>query len=210
MQRVSGDPQFAPGSAQAAWVDEHSLRHLLPNMLHLPWWCPGVEVVPGSLARTGIAPGTGTSVGFPLLLGLASACLRWEPVAEGSWQSQSPLCHQPVSWATPLGAGWQGPEGARTSRRTWVAGEEPHQYSQHVSLTLFTCLLPSEVKSSLIFFCLYTSFFSRSFLWSQSGCRTRGTGFFTWRASPNHTESSNQCPRPAPHHPVPAAGLREW
>lgn len=97
----------------------------------------------------------------------------------------------------------------------WVAGEKPHQHSQHPSLALFTCLLPSEVKSSLIFFCLYTSFFSRSFLWSQSGCRTRGTGFFTWRASPNYTKFPHQSPPlvpplPPTPCPIPAGGLQEW
>jgi len=68
--------------------------------------------------------------------------------------------------------------GERAAGRHAV-GHVPAQHSQHPSLALLTCLLPSEVKSSLIFFCLYTSFFSRSFLCSQSGCRTRGTGFFT-------------------------------
>lgn len=30
------------------------------------------------------------------------------------------------------------------------------------------------------------SFFSRSFLWSQSGCLTLGTGFFTWTRTTHH------------------------
>jgi len=89
--------------------------HLLPSLLHLPWWCPAAEADPGSLARTEIAPGTGTSVGFPLLQGLASAYLQRGAMAEGSWQPQSPLCPQSVSWASPLGAGWKGPEGASTA-----------------------------------------------------------------------------------------------
>lgn len=60
------------------------LGHPLHSLLHLPWWCQGVEVGPGSPARTGTAPGPGTAVGFPLLQGCASAYLQWEPVAEGS------------------------------------------------------------------------------------------------------------------------------
>lgn len=60
------------------------LGYLLHNLLHLPLWCHGVEVGPGSPARTGTAPDPGTAVGFPLLQGCASAYLQWEPVAEGS------------------------------------------------------------------------------------------------------------------------------
>lgn len=84
VEGISEDPQL---------VEPQDILWSAPNpLLCLPCWFPWEEVGPGSLARTGIAPGSGTSVGFPLPEGLASVYLRWELMDEGSWQPQNPPC----------------------------------------------------------------------------------------------------------------------